>query len=75
MPAFAIIAGGIIGLTLARDLAPRRSDVTVFGLRTLEAMHASGVSAAVLEAGKVIVLDKPAVLKQAKAWGITLHGF
>jgi DUF1009 family protein len=52
-----------------------RFDVPVFGLRTLETMHEAGLAAAALEAGKVIVLDKPAVLKQAKAWGIALHGF
>lgn len=52
-----------------------RFDVPVFGLRTLETMKEAGLAAAALEAGKVIVLDKPAVLKQAKAWGIALHGF
>src|SRR4051812_31977311 len=52
-----------------------RFDVPVFGLRTLETMHAAGLKAAALEAGKVIVLDKPAVLKQARAWDIGLHGF
>lgn len=52
-----------------------RFDVPVFGLRTLETMHTAGLSAAALEAGKVIILEKPAVLKQAKSWGITLHGF
>ncbi|MBI2497482.1 MAG: UDP-2,3-diacylglucosamine diphosphatase LpxI [Opitutae bacterium] len=52
-----------------------RFDVPVFGLRTLETMHAAGIGAAALEAGKVIVLEKPAVLQQAKDWGITLHGF
>jgi DUF1009 family protein len=52
-----------------------RFDVPVFGLRTLETMKEAGIAAAALEAGKVIVLDKPAVLKQAKAWGIALHGF
>ena len=52
-----------------------RFDVPVFGLRTLETMHAAGLTAAALEAGRVIVLDKPAVLLQAKAWGIALHGF
>jgi len=52
-----------------------RFDVPVFGLRTLETMQAAGLSAAALEAGKVIVLDKPAVLKQAKAARIALHGF
>ena len=52
-----------------------RFDVPVFGLRTLETMHEAGLSAAALEAGKVIVLDKAAVLKQAKTWDIALHGF
>ena len=52
-----------------------RFDVPVFGLRTLETMHEAGLAAAALEAGKVIVLDKAAVLKQAKAWNIALHGF
>ena len=52
-----------------------RFDVPVFGLRTLETMHEAGLGAAALEAGKVIVLDKPAVIQQAKAWAIALHGF
>lgn len=52
-----------------------RFDVPVFGLRTLETMHAAGLKAAALEAGKVIMLDKPAVLKQARAWDIAIHGF
>lgn len=52
-----------------------RFDVPVFGLRTLETMHAAGLAAAALEAGRVIMIDKPAVLQQAKAWGISLHGF
>ncbi|MBL9215513.1 MAG: UDP-2,3-diacylglucosamine diphosphatase LpxI [Opitutaceae bacterium] len=52
-----------------------RFDVPVFGLRTLETMHEAGLAAAALEAGKVIILDKPDVLKQARAWNIALHGF
>jgi hypothetical protein len=52
-----------------------RFDVPVFGLRTLETMKEAGIAAAALEAGKVIVLDKPAVLQQAKRLGIALHGF
>mgnify|MGYP001547671061 FL=1 len=52
-----------------------RFDVPCFGLRTLEAMRESGLTAAALEAGKVIMLDKPAVIAQAKAWGIGLLGF
>ncbi len=52
-----------------------RFDVPVFGQRTLETMREAGIAAAALEAGKVIVLDRPAVLAQAKTWGIHLLGF
>lgn len=52
-----------------------RFDVPCFGLRTLETMRAAQLTAAALEAGKVIVLEKPKVIKQAKAWGISLLGF
>lgn len=52
-----------------------RFDVPVFGQRTLEVMHEAGLGAAALEAGKVIILDKPAVLSQARAWSIALYGF
>jgi len=52
-----------------------RFDVPVFGLRTLETMKEAGIAAAALEAGKVIILEKPAVLKQARSLGIALHGF
>lgn len=52
-----------------------RFDVPCFGQRTLETMREAGLAAAALEAGKVIILDKPAVLAQARTWGISLLGF
>jgi UDP-2,3-diacylglucosamine hydrolase len=52
-----------------------RFDVPVFGQRTLDTMREAHLTAAALEAGKVIVLDKPAVIAQAKSWGISLVGF
>lgn len=52
-----------------------RFDVPCFGLRTLETMREARIAAAALETGKVIMLDKPAVLEQARAWGIQLYGF
>jgi hypothetical protein len=52
-----------------------RFDVPCFGVRTLEAMRAAGIGAAALEAGRVILLDQPAVLAQARAWKISLLGF
>ena len=52
-----------------------RFDVPCFGLRTLETMREARIGAAALETNKVIILDKPAVLAQAKTWGIQLLGF
>lgn len=52
-----------------------RFDVPCFGQRTLETMREAGLTAAALEAGRVIMLDKPAVLAQARSWGISLFGF
>ncbi len=52
-----------------------RFDVPCFGARTLETMRDAHLAAAALEAGKVLLLDKPAVLAQARAWGINLFGF
>jgi DUF1009 family protein len=52
-----------------------RFDVPCFGLRTLSAMRDAGIAAAALEAGRVLMLDRPAVLEQARAWGISLTGF
>ena len=52
-----------------------RFDVPCFGLRTLEAMREAKLTAAALESDKVIMLDKPAVITQARSWGIHLLGF
>ncbi len=52
-----------------------RFDVPCFGLRTLETMHEAGIAAAALETGRVILLDKSAVLAQAHTWKISLLGF
>ena len=42
---------------------------------SLETMREAGLAAAALEAGRVLVLDKAAVLAQARSWGISLLGF
>ena len=52
-----------------------RFDVPCFGERTLEAMRDSGILAAALESGGVILLGKAAVLAKARDWGIALRGF
>jgi DUF1009 family protein len=52
-----------------------RFDVPCFGLRTLDTMREAGLTAAALAAGRVLLLDRPAVLAQAKRDGIHLFGF
>jgi UDP-2,3-diacylglucosamine hydrolase len=52
-----------------------RFDVPCFGPRTLATMRETRISAAALETGKVILLEKPKVIAQARAWGIELFGF
>jgi UDP-2,3-diacylglucosamine hydrolase len=52
-----------------------RFDVPCFGLRTLETMREAGLAAAALETQRVIILDRSAVITQAKTWGISLLGF
>jgi len=52
-----------------------RFDVPCFGRKTLETMREAKIGAAALEAGRVIMLEKAAVLTQAREWGISLLGF
>ncbi len=51
-----------------------RFDVPCFGLKTLDVLDAAQIRAVVLEAGRVILIDKPAVLARANDLGIALHG-
>jgi DUF1009 family protein len=66
---------GALFVKTVKSAQDYRFDVPCFGQRTLETMREAGLTAAALEAGRVIMLDKPAVLAQAKAWGISLAGF
>ncbi len=50
-------------------------DWPVFGLDTLKSLQAAGVETAALEKEKVVLLDKPAVLAEARRAGIELYGF
>ena len=52
-----------------------RFDVPVFGERTLDVMHASGIRTAALESGCVLILDKPAIIKKAHSLKIALLGY
>jgi len=52
-----------------------RFDVPVFGMQTLERMHESGISTACLEVDGTIILEKEAVLAQARNWDIEIYGY
>ena len=52
-----------------------RYDVPVFGPRTLEVMHSSGISTACLEVGNTLILQKERVLAQARTYEIQIHGY
>jgi len=52
-----------------------RFDVPVFGERTLDVMHASGIRTAALESGGVLILDKPKILNRSKSLKISLFGY
>ncbi len=52
-----------------------RFDVPVFGPRTLELMREANIDTAALEAENTVVLDKPAVIREANRHGIRLYGY
>ena len=68
-------ASGALFVKTVKASQDYRFDVPVFGQHTLEVMHESGIRAGALETNGAIILDKPAIIAQAKTWGISLFGF
>jgi DUF1009 family protein len=66
---------GLIFVKTVKCKQDYRFDVPVFGERTLEVMHNSGIQTAALEAGRVIMLDKENLLKKAQNLKIEILGF
>jgi DUF1009 family protein len=52
-----------------------RFDVPVFGRGTIAVMREAGIGAAALEAGATLILEKAAVLEEARQAGIQLLGY
>jgi len=52
-----------------------RFDVPVFGERTLDIMHESGIRSAALESGSVLIIDKQCIIEKAQSLKIELYGF
>jgi DUF1009 family protein len=66
---------GLIFVKTVKKKQDYRFDVPVFGERTLEVMHESGIHTAALETGRVIMLNKDALLKKAAQLKIELIGY
>jgi DUF1009 family protein len=66
---------GLIFVKTVKRQQDYRFDVPVFGERTLEIMHATGIQTAALEVDRVIMLDKAALLSKASKLKIELFGY
>ena len=66
---------GLIFVKTVKRNQDYRFDVPVFGSRTLQMMHTSGIQSAALKAGSVIMLDKNSLLEDAQRLGIEIIGF
>jgi DUF1009 family protein len=66
-------AGAVVVKAVARD-HDYRFDVPAIGLETLRATIAGGVAVVAVEAGRVVALDRDAVVREADAAGIALVG-
>jgi DUF1009 family protein len=63
--------GGVL-VKLAKPIQDLRIDLPAIGVRTLELMHESRITALVLEAGKAIMLDPQGILEAANRLGIAI---
>ncbi len=68
-------AGGAVFVKTVKRDQDYRFDVPVFGERTLKKMRDAGIRSAALEAGRVLLLNKEAVLQAAKKYKIELYGY
>ncbi|MEX0775883.1 MAG: UDP-2,3-diacylglucosamine diphosphatase LpxI [Phycisphaeraceae bacterium] len=66
--------GGWMLVKVAKPGQDMRFDVPTVGLRTIEQLHAARAAGLAVEAGKVILLDKPELLAAADKAGITIVG-
>jgi UDP-2,3-diacylglucosamine hydrolase len=69
------IAGpGVVVVKMAKPRQDMRFDVPVVGERTLQSLREARASVLAVEAGKTLLLDKPAFLASAKELGVVVVG-
>lgn len=65
---------GKVFIKVAKPKQDFRFDVPIVGIQTLEKMHQSGIECLVLEAGKVIMLDREGFIRRADELKISVFG-
>jgi len=66
--------GGAVVFKAAREGHDMRFDIPVIGLKTLKVMKAAGVTALGFQAGRLVLLDRDAVIAFANRHGMALVG-
>ena len=64
--------GGALAVKVAKEKHDLRFDIPCLGAQTLEACRAAGITALAFEAGKTLLLERPAVETLAKKSKISL---
>jgi len=68
------IAGGpLVVVKVAKPKQDMRFDVPVIGLKTVEVMKRSSVTALAIDAGRTLVFERPKVVEAAEAAGIAIE--
>ena len=65
---------GCVVIKVARPKQDLRFDVPVIGAKTLASMKEAGAKVLAVEAGKTLLLDMDALLKEANAAQLTITG-
>ena len=69
-----IAAGGpLVVVKVAKPRQDMRFDVPVVGLRTVEVMRRSAVTALAIDAGRTLIFERPKVIEAADAAGIAIE--
>lgn len=66
--------GGAIMIKVSKPDQDMRFDVPVIGVETIRVAHEAGVRAIAIEAGRTLLLEKPAILEQANRAQISIIG-
>ena len=69
-----IASGGpLVVVKVAKPRQDMRFDVPVVGLRTVEVMRRSAVTALAIDAGRTLIFERPKVIEAAEAAGIAIE--